>query len=154
MIIDLLPKFSFLAWLEVCQELHFSRVHSWGGHWWFLIGYLEDGVVLETIDHHYMSFFDFFYKFIKFPFGVKHLNTDTHTYIHKYRHTYRYTGRNTDRITDIRGPWTVDLKTQLKSIFSKNKIGSQRKWKKYQYFSVLFLDQWICIYIKFCWSVR
>ena len=49
------PNFSFLAWLEVCQETSVLEVIL-GGHWRFLTGDLEDGVILEIMDHHDMWF--------------------------------------------------------------------------------------------------
>ena len=44
------PNFSSLAWIEVCQEPPVLEVIL-GGRWWFLTGYLEDGVILDMLDH-------------------------------------------------------------------------------------------------------
>ena len=43
-------NFSFLAWLEVYQELSVLEVIL-GGHWWFLTGVLEDGVIFDILNH-------------------------------------------------------------------------------------------------------
>ncbi len=43
------PNFSSLAWKEGCQEPPILEVLL-GGHWWFLTGYLEDGVILDIMD--------------------------------------------------------------------------------------------------------
>jgi len=44
------PNFSSLAWIEVCQEPPFLEVILWG-HWRFLTGDLEDGVILDVLGH-------------------------------------------------------------------------------------------------------
>ena len=46
------PNFNSLSWLEVCQEPHVLEVIL-GGYWWFLTGVLEDGVILNIMDHHH-----------------------------------------------------------------------------------------------------
>ena len=49
------PNLSSLAWIEVCQEPPVLTVIL-GGHWWFLTGYLEDEVILDIMDRHYIWF--------------------------------------------------------------------------------------------------
>ena len=44
------PNFSSLAWIEVCQEPPVLEVIL-GGRWRFLTGDLEDGVILDVLDH-------------------------------------------------------------------------------------------------------
>ena len=46
-----------LGALGVCQEHPTpSLKFILGGCWWFLTGYLEDGVILDLMNHHNMSF--------------------------------------------------------------------------------------------------
>ena len=49
------PNFSSLAWIEVCQEPPILKVIL-EGKWWFLTGYLEDGVILDIMDRRNMRF--------------------------------------------------------------------------------------------------
>ena len=48
-------NFSSLAWIEVCQEPPVLEVIL-GGCWWFLTGYLDDGVILDVKYCHDMWF--------------------------------------------------------------------------------------------------
>ena len=49
------PNFSYLAIIEVFQEPPVLKVIL-RGRWWFLTGYLEDGVILDFMDHNDMWF--------------------------------------------------------------------------------------------------
>ena len=50
------PNFSSLVCLKVCHEPPVIE-DTLGGHWRFLTGFLEDGVIFDIMIHHYMGLF-------------------------------------------------------------------------------------------------
>ena len=50
-----LPIFNSLVQIELWQEHSVLKVIL-RRHWWFVTGYLEDGVILDFMDHHYIWF--------------------------------------------------------------------------------------------------
>ena len=52
----LVCQISALEHDQKCVKNHLSLKSILGGCWWFLTGNLEDGVILDILDHHHMSF--------------------------------------------------------------------------------------------------